>query len=336
MENLRTEFLLSLERYVRVVFWDQLEPKSVLGRDLTAPELMSFTSAWAKAFGDARRFPEARVLFNATTEANNRAARDQAEKLYQTALAELTMHSTVHVEADVLAREDAAARAAALALFDEIACFGPAARILDARGELLANIKILSGECAKTNTALAPTSNSLLPLATLSWLILWVLRFFFSACSFFSVCARLDKMAATFQFVAFITIGALLWGAGAETWTRIGVVVNHGLSALGFPQLKISALTAPQKDDVSDAAPPRTHSSGGGGGSVAPLSRVSSSTSAAEVALPSAPASVPTSRAPTPVAGAQTIGSDTIMPSAGTSKKLVDLRFRPVAKNAAK
>ena len=67
MEQLRTEFLLSLERYVRVVFFDQLEPKSVLGRDLTAPELLSFASAWAKAFGDARRFPEARVLFNATS-----------------------------------------------------------------------------------------------------------------------------------------------------------------------------------------------------------------------------------------------------------------------------
>jgi hypothetical protein len=145
-------------------------------------------------------------------------------------------------------------------------------------------------------------------------------------------------MAATFQFVAFITISALLYGAGADTWARIGAVVNTGLSALGFPQLKISALTAALQNEGAGGDAASTRSSSGGG---APASRESASASASASAAggaapPSAPASVPSSRAPTPVAGAQTAGSDIMMPSAGAPKKVVDLRFRPVARNASK
>ena len=68
-------FLNLLDRYCRRVFSvDNLTPKVIQGREVTAAELGSFIKAYAEMFASGASFPEASTMLEATATANNHNA----------------------------------------------------------------------------------------------------------------------------------------------------------------------------------------------------------------------------------------------------------------------
>jgi atlastin len=233
IDGVRREFLAQLARYARVVFCEQLEPKRACGRDLTARDFGAFVRGYARAFADASRFPEARVLFDATTEANNRAAADAALSGFHKALAAATAHATAHVDPPALAALTARARADALALFDALAVFGPPRAVRAARGELAGNVDELAREAAASNAALAPASASgALALAAGAWAALWVLRVLldFSCGAFFDVCRRASAAAGALQILLFVAAAAALYSSAQGARGTLGALAAGAAS----------------------------------------------------------------------------------------------------------
>jgi len=59
-----------------------LVPKKFHGHCVTGKELLTFVKEYVKIFQEVEIFPEAKTLLAATCEANNRTAKDAAEKVY--------------------------------------------------------------------------------------------------------------------------------------------------------------------------------------------------------------------------------------------------------------
>lgn len=77
-------FLTFLNRYCKKVFdGNNLVPKSIHGRELTAAELGAYIKAYASMFESGAHFPEASTMLDATTYANNTNAINLSIKEYK-------------------------------------------------------------------------------------------------------------------------------------------------------------------------------------------------------------------------------------------------------------
>jgi hypothetical protein len=105
-------------RYVHRVFNEQLAPKKVAGRLVTAPQLGRYIRAYCGLFQERRGLPEAKMLLEATTEASNRIAVDEARGVFEDAVAR-AFRGPFLSDAEMRRKLDAAADDA-MGTFDEV------------------------------------------------------------------------------------------------------------------------------------------------------------------------------------------------------------------------
>lgn len=135
--KIEPQFRQLLDKYVRRVFDDLLEPKEVNGRNITAPELGNFVQAYVNMFKEGAHFPRTMTMLEATAEANNKSALQLALSLYQNQLDPLAGPSaTTFVKPEELEAVHNKALQESLNKFDEVANMGPVVLIARTRNEL--------------------------------------------------------------------------------------------------------------------------------------------------------------------------------------------------------
>ena len=229
IDSIRPQFLSLLDRYVRVVFCEQLEPKVTCGRALSAPDFKTFVRAYALAFSDASKFPEARVLFDATTDANNRAAADAALAVFHKLIAERTRHGVDFVEDSEMKSALGRAQESALALFTSMASFGPPRSIRNARVDLEANLSDLTKDILAQNDVLgAPAKASAAAALVPTLFVLWVLRLFldFSCAPFFDVCKRVSLVLSFLWLLIFAFVAYSLYLVAVQSTLGVAGVLK--------------------------------------------------------------------------------------------------------------
>jgi atlastin len=129
-------FLHLLDRYCHRVF-KGVEPKKIHGRELTAVELGSYIKAYAELFASGAHFPEAATLLEATAAANNTNAVHLAMSEYKHRMDRIAgPHCTNYVKPEELEEMHKEVSMSAKEVFDDIATFGNARDIEEARGKL--------------------------------------------------------------------------------------------------------------------------------------------------------------------------------------------------------
>jgi len=132
-------FLEFLDRYCERVFGAgaNLIPKAILGREVTAIELIAYIKAYTRIFEDGAHFPEASTMLDATVNANNANAisltlnfyKDEMEKV-----AGVRCSDYLHQDEFNIIHENAYNDS--INMFDEIANFGSQTSINVARDEV--------------------------------------------------------------------------------------------------------------------------------------------------------------------------------------------------------
>mmetsp|Transcript_52023 Transcript_52023/g.104339 ORF Transcript_52023/g.104339 Transcript_52023/m.104339 type:complete len:600 (+) Transcript_52023:49-1848(+) len=211
-KGLEPEFRELLDRYMRRVFGVHLEPKRIHGRPLTAPELLEFIKTYVALFQGGNKFPEAKTVLQATSEAHTRNASTLALKKYTE-----EMDATVgpRVTRYLLAAEASALHkaclGASLGLFDDMATMGPKTHIKAARAGLESDMASAHEKYAAMNAGRNPLKGVepyLLPLTAA--LVAWLGRVAVSTvCGIdtVSVCANFHDL---FSHVYVMCVGLLL------------------------------------------------------------------------------------------------------------------------------
>jgi len=128
-------FLNLLDRYCRRVFSvDNLQPKVIQGKEVTAAELGSFIKAYAEMFASGASFPEASTMLEATAAANNSNAINLAISQYKDYMNRISgPNCTSYVKPKELQDDHRHLLMKALKEFDSIATFGSRNLIDEAR-----------------------------------------------------------------------------------------------------------------------------------------------------------------------------------------------------------
>jgi atlastin len=131
-------FRAMLSRYVHVIFDECIEPKRFNGREITAPELLTFFGVYTKMFGDSggSKFPKAMTMLEATSEANNRNAYDLSIASYRASMDKVAGPDASFVKENELLATHRSAKDAAISQFNSIANMG-AQSTIDAKRDLL-------------------------------------------------------------------------------------------------------------------------------------------------------------------------------------------------------
>jgi atlastin len=133
-------FLHLLDRFCQRVF-DEVAPKKIHGRDLTAPELMAYVAAYAKLFASGATFPEAATLLEATSSTNNTNAVNMALSAYQREMDRVAgPHCSSYVRPAELEEESKRIEKKSFEVFSSIANFGSKKDIEHARATLMDKI----------------------------------------------------------------------------------------------------------------------------------------------------------------------------------------------------
>jgi len=132
-------FLNLLDRYCRRVFSvDNLKPKVIQGREVTAAELGSFIKAYAQMFASGASFPEASTMLEATASANNTNALNLAISDYKDCMNRISgPNCTNYVKPKELEDDHRHLLMKSLSKFDSMATFGSKSSIEDARRSVL-------------------------------------------------------------------------------------------------------------------------------------------------------------------------------------------------------
>ena len=136
-------FLNLLDRYCRRVFSvDNLTPKVIQGREVTAAELGSYIKAYAEMFASGASFPEASTMLEATATANNSNAINLAFNLYRDFMDRISgPKCTSYVKPKELEDDHRHLLLKAMQEFDSMATFGSTKSIEDARTSVLEKIR---------------------------------------------------------------------------------------------------------------------------------------------------------------------------------------------------
>ena len=131
-------FRAMINYLVRDVFDKSLEFKVINGRRIGGKELQTYFQVYVRTFQTSNRtFPKAMTLLDATAEANNRNAVDQALDHYKAVLlAEVGDDSKGYQPEEALQQIHTQTETEALAKFDEMASLGAESAILEYRNKL--------------------------------------------------------------------------------------------------------------------------------------------------------------------------------------------------------
>jgi len=135
-------FLNLLDRYCRRVFSvDNLKPKIIQGREVTAAELGAFIKAYAAMFASGASFPEASTMLEATAAANNSNAVNLTLSQYKDYMDRISgPNCTNYVKPKELQDDHRLLMMKAMKQFDSMATFGSRSSIDDARKSVLGSI----------------------------------------------------------------------------------------------------------------------------------------------------------------------------------------------------
>lgn len=135
-------FLNLLDRYCRRVFSvDNLTPKIIQGREVTAAELGSFIKAYAEMFASGASFPEASTMLEATATANNQNAVNLAFNKYRDYMDRISgPKCSSYIRPAELEDDHRSLLMKALHEFDSVATFGSKKSIEEARKSVIQKI----------------------------------------------------------------------------------------------------------------------------------------------------------------------------------------------------
>ena len=206
-----------LNRYVRLVFDENLEPKFINNRALTGTELQQFFTVYCRMFQDTDRegkgsFPKAMTMLEATSEANNRNAYDLARELYISQMDTVAGPTSKFIKEHILVEHHEKASGCAYELFEDVATMGSEVAIATARIKLATEIEALKTVYCETNSLRNPFKDLeiyILPavFAILSWLIAQIID---TTCSHF-VCEATELAFRRMYAIIFFVIIALAW-----------------------------------------------------------------------------------------------------------------------------
>jgi len=139
VSKMDTTFLNLLDRYCRRVFSvDNLKPKVIQGREVTAAELGSFIKAYAEMFASGADFPEASTMLEATANANNSNAVNLSISEYKDHMNCISGPSCRnYIKPKELEDDHRLLLKKSLNKFDSMATFGSRKSIEDARRSVL-------------------------------------------------------------------------------------------------------------------------------------------------------------------------------------------------------
>lgn len=206
-----------LNRYVRLVFDENIEPKFVNNRALTGKELQRFFMVYCKMFQDTDSegkgsFPKAMTMLEATSEANNRNALDLARDLYTTRMDAIAGPTCGFMKEKLLLEQHEKILKDAYSQFDDVATMGSESSIAAARAKLVADLDGLKVTYCETNALRNPFKDLeiyILPavFAVLSWLIAQIID---STCSNY-VCEATELAFRRMYGIIFFVIVILAW-----------------------------------------------------------------------------------------------------------------------------
>ncbi|KAG7357469.1 guanylate-binding protein [Nitzschia inconspicua] len=119
-------FLNLLDRYCRRVFSvENLKPKIIHGREVTAVELGAYIKAYAEMFANGASFPEASTMLEATSAANNTNAVNMAIAQYKDTMSRIAgPKCNNYIRPKELQDDHRQLMTKSLAVFDSVATFG--------------------------------------------------------------------------------------------------------------------------------------------------------------------------------------------------------------------
>lgn len=140
--KIENDFMQLLDRYCKRVFSaDNLEPKSIQGRHVTAVELGCYIKAYAEMFATGASFPEASTMLEATAAANNTNAVNLAVNQYKECMNRIAGPKCSNfIKAQELKDDHKQLLAKSLQLFDTMANFGSKMQIQGARQTVIDQI----------------------------------------------------------------------------------------------------------------------------------------------------------------------------------------------------
>jgi hypothetical protein len=174
-------------------------------------------------------FPEARVLLDATAEANNKNATDAALRHYDVHMDAL--FAAGYQSDEVVTARSQELAVAAVDIFDQIADFGPQRSIDAFKLELQRSLSARQSSFLTRNKERNPLKNVEVIVFALAVIFAgWIMKFLldFTCAPFSDICRRGSQM---FAFVSSLTLLALL-----------GVIFFVGKTAMGRIQAIVSAL----------------------------------------------------------------------------------------------
>jgi len=143
VKKIEKDFLELLDRYCHRVFSvDNLQPKTIHGRQVTAAELAAYIKAYADMFATGASFPEASTMLEATAAANNQNAVNLAIAQYKDTMSRIAgPKCSNYIRPQELKDDHKALLAKSLALFDSMATFGSKKSIEGARKTVIDQIQ---------------------------------------------------------------------------------------------------------------------------------------------------------------------------------------------------
>ena len=215
IHRISPDFRALLNRYVRIIFNEELEAKFINQRAITGLELKNFFEVYVKMFqAGEKQFPKAMTMLEATAEANNRNAYDLAMKAYLDSMATLLGgknkgdESVVYVKEMQFQQNHESFLQESLRVFDEIATMGSDDLIAQSRQKLLQQIEVERKRFQELNALKNPYRDMeyyILPLvvAFASYVLAKIVD---KSCST-DVCERIeDTFSNIYLFVFFMMI----------------------------------------------------------------------------------------------------------------------------------
>ncbi len=222
-----------VNRYVRYIFDDQLEPKEVNHRQITGRELKAYFEVYAKMFQTGEKtFPKAMTMLDATAEANNRNAYDMALAHYKASMDLVVGEGKSFVKELELTLKSDQYYKTSLAIFDEVATMGSPSVILKCRQSLVENLESEKKRYFTTNALRNPFKDAelyVIPIAVA--VAAWFLAVFTDKTCSTDFCERVEDTFVNVYLFVFFGLLVVTWKQVRGTILYIKelapIVVDH-------------------------------------------------------------------------------------------------------------
>jgi atlastin len=208
-----TFFRSLLNKYVRSVFNQDVQAKTINNRKITGKELQIFFEVYVKMFQTGEKsFPKAMTMLDATAEANNRSAFDLALHHYKAHMEQLAGTDKAFVKEPVLSKAHETYYMQSMTIFDEIATMGASAVIVKMRDTLKINVEEEKLRFFSTNSLRNPFKDvELYAIPLMVAAVAWFLAVVINASCSHDVCeAAEDGFVNVYLFILFGML-VLMW-----------------------------------------------------------------------------------------------------------------------------